>query len=317
MPIEVRTGKPISSRIAEPLLASGGTWKGIEVFTRRAPPNELQNVFWETVCVGVVTTPPPLLAELKWAGERRITRPTGSGNVSVVPARAAFTHRWRQTIDIIHIALDPALLEGIDGAGAGKKQVELLPTAYVEDSLIHSVALALEQEIRTAYPGGTSYGESLGAMLAAHLVRRYAVFDKHPRENRNRLTAKGLRSVIEYIEDRVESSLSLHDLASIVGMNVYHFLRSFRRSTGLPPHQYVLRRRVERAKTLLIHGDLSIAEIALRCGFYSQSHLTTAFHRLAQVTPRNFRRAVGGSVQRKPRRPPRRPAGTPPASCGE
>jgi AraC family transcriptional regulator len=261
----------------------------MRVFTRRAPPNEVRDVYWEYLTVGVVSARPPLLAEVKWAGERRFSRP--SGNVSVVPARLPFTHRWRQPIDVIHIELDPALLEGVAGDGAGKS-VELHPTAYVEDSLINSLALALEQEMRTSYPGGTSYGESLGAMLAAHLVRRYAVFDSRPGENRNRLTAKDLRSVIDYIEDRVESSLSLQDLANVVGMNVYTFLRSFRRSTGLPPHQYVLRRRVERAKTLLSHCDLSIAEVALRCGFYSQSHLTTAFHRLTHLTPRNFRRTV-------------------------
>lgn len=127
----------------------------------------------------------------------------------------------------------------------------------------------------------------------AHLTERRAVLDGRPRENRIRLSPGELRSIIEYVEERLDSNLSLHRLADLVGMNVYHFLRSFRQSTGIPPHQYILRRRVERAKMLLLNGHLSIAEIALQCGFYSQSHLTTAFHRLTQFTPRDFRRTLG------------------------
>ena len=296
VPLEVRTGKPISKRVSKLLLTSGLTWKGIHVFVKRAPPNEVREVYWETVSVGVVTTPPPLLAELRWAGERRIMRPMGSGNVGVVPPRAPFTHQWHQPLDVIHIAMDASLLEAINSDADGKKELELRPTAYVEDSLINGIALALREEVRTSYPTGVSYGEALGTMLAAHLVRRYAVFDPHPRADRNRLTGDQLRSVVDYVEDRLDSSLSLHDLAGVVGMNVYSFLRSFSRSTGMPPHQYILRRRVERAKTLLIHRQLSIAEIAVRCGFYSQSHLTTAFHRLTQLTPHDFRRIAQGEA---------------------
>ena len=292
MPIDVRTGKPISSTIAKLILTSGLTWKGIRVNVKRAPPNEVREVYWEAPSVGVVTTPSPLLAELKWVGERR-PRPAGSGNVAVVPARAPFTHRWRQSIDCVHIALDPALLDAAVGDG---KQLELRPTGFVADPLINSLALALKEEVRTSYPSGTSYGETLGTMLAAHLARRYAVLSSRLSQKPSRLTPAELRSVVGYVEERLESSLSLQQLADVVGMNVYNFLRSFRQSTGIPPHQYILKRRVERAKTLLLDRELSIAEIAVRCGFYSQSHLTTAFHRLTQVTPRRFRRAVGVSV---------------------
>src|SRR5262249_48117289 len=127
-------------------------------------------------------------------------------------------------------------------------------------------------------------------MIDAHLVQHRPVLEGRSRENRHGLTPGELRCVIEYVEEQLDSSLSLHRLAALVGMTVSHFLRPFRESTGLPPHQYILRRRVERAKMLLFNRHLSIAEIALRCGFYSQSHLTTAFHRLTQVTPRDFRR---------------------------
>lgn len=98
-----------------------------------------------------------------------------------------------------------------------------------------------------------------------------------------------LRCVTEYIQENLETALALLDLANMLQMSVFHFVRSFKQSTGLPPHQYVLRKRIELAKSLLVHPELSIAEVALRCGFGSQSNFTTAFRRLTNVTPGAYR----------------------------
>jgi AraC family transcriptional regulator len=75
-------------------------------------------------------------------------------------------------------------------------------------------------------------------------------------------------------------------------MDVYRFLRSFKQSTGLPPHQYILRERIERAKSLLSSPGLPLTEVALRSGFVDQSHLTKAFRRLTNLSPGAYRKAV-------------------------
>jgi AraC family transcriptional regulator len=80
------------------------------------------------------------------------------------------------------------------------------------------------------------------------------------------------------------------ELAAVVRLNPYHFARQFKAATGLPPHQYVILRRVERAKKLLHAGtDLSLAEVALRAGFCDQRQFSSHFKRLVGVTPRQFR----------------------------
>ena len=99
-----------------------------------------------------------------------------------------------------------------------------------------------------------------------------------------------LRAVAEYIEEHLDAAPSLQELAAVARLSVYHFARQFKRATGLPPHQYVIMRRVERARQLLQAGtDLSLAEVAACAGFSDQSQFTHHFKRVVGVTPGQFR----------------------------
>jgi AraC family transcriptional regulator len=78
-------------------------------------------------------------------------------------------------------------------------------------------------------------------------------------------------------------------MAAVAGRSPYHFARQFKGATGLPPHQYVIARRVERARQLLEGGDLSLADVAAHAGFSDQSQFCHHFKRLVGVTPRQSR----------------------------
>jgi AraC family transcriptional regulator len=95
---------------------------------------------------------------------------------------------------------------------------------------------------------------------------------------------------VEYIEEHLDAELTLDHLAGVAHLSPYHFARLFKNSTGLPPHQYVIARRVERAKDLLRGKDrFPLVDIAAEVGFSSQSHFTRHFKRLVGVTPKHFR----------------------------
>ena len=100
-----------------------------------------------------------------------------------------------------------------------------------------------------------------------------------------------LRAVVEYIEEHLDASPTLAEMAAVVGLNPYHFARQFKAATGLPPHQYVIARRVERAKQILQAAaeELPLAEVALEAGFSDQSQFCRHFKRLVGVTPGQFR----------------------------
>ena len=99
-----------------------------------------------------------------------------------------------------------------------------------------------------------------------------------------------LRAVVEYLEEHLDACPTLEQLAAVAHLSDYHFARQFKRATGLPPHQYVIMRRVERAQQLLQgDGDLSLAEVAAHAGFSDQSQFSHHFKRLVGVTPGQFR----------------------------
>ena len=104
------------------------------------------------------------------------------------------------------------------------------------------------------------------------------------------LPPRKLRAVVEYIEEHLDASPTLEQMAATAHLSAYHFARQFKAATGLPPHQYLIARRVERAKQLLQAGtDLSLAEVAAQAGFSDQSQFSRHFKRLVGVTPRQFR----------------------------
>jgi AraC-like DNA-binding protein len=100
-----------------------------------------------------------------------------------------------------------------------------------------------------------------------------------------------IRKVTSHVEAHLDRSIRNEDLATIVRLNPSHFGRAFRNSFGEPPHEYVIRRRVERAQGLMLSTDASLSDIALDCGLADQSHLTRLFRRIVGESPRAWRRA--------------------------
>jgi len=98
--------------------------------------------------------------------------------------------------------------------------------------------------------------------------------------------------VVDYIEGSIDEDLRLCQLANVAAMSVYHFARRFRETVGVSPHAYVLSRRLDRARGMLRHREITLAQVAAACGFSSQAHLTTTFLNAFGVTPGKYRRAL-------------------------
>ena len=110
---------------------------------------------------------------------------------------------------------------------------------------------------------------------------------------RERLRAGTLRRVCEHVLAHLEEDISNRVLAELVGLSTCYFVRAFKESAGVPPHQFVLHSRVDRVKRLLVETDLALAQIAVAAGFADQSHCTRRFRKLVGVTPGRFRRLRG------------------------
>jgi len=107
-----------------------------------------------------------------------------------------------------------------------------------------------------------------------------------------RLSKDRLKRVLDYIDAHLANPLLLRDLAAVACLSPYHFARSFKRSIGMGPHRYVMERRIERARRLILRSNLSLADIAAAVGFDSQASFTSRFSRHVGMTPGRLRRAV-------------------------
>src|SRR5262249_32934701 len=134
----------------------------------------------------------------------------------------------------------------------------------LRDPQIEHLAWALDAERRAGYPGGLLYTQSLGMALAVHLMGGYTV--PHLEALPRGLSRPQLRRLAEYIEEHLDQTLSLERLAGVAHVSASHFKTLFKRSMGVPVHEYVVQRRVERARTLLLQGELPASQVALEAG---------------------------------------------------
>ncbi|MEM8655788.1 MAG: AraC family transcriptional regulator [Pseudomonadota bacterium] len=142
-------------------------------------------------------------------------------------------------------------------------------------------------------PSGIEYDEwtlNIGMVLLRYAAR--AGDETLMGSARSSLSPQQISRVVDYIESKIASRMTLADLAELCGISQFRFMRAFKAETGFNPHQYVIERRVARAKTLLVSSDSTIADIAYDIGFSSQAHMTDVFRKRVGATPGQFRRIM-------------------------
>ncbi|MEZ4736251.1 MAG: AraC family transcriptional regulator [Caldilineaceae bacterium] len=168
-----------------------------------------------------------------------------------------------------------------EAIGRDATRIELDTRCHFRDPQLEHIAWALDAERRAGYPSGRLYTDSLGMALAVHLLRG----EREPVRVLPGLSKDELRRVTTYIAENLDEDLSLAVLAAVVDRSVSHFKTLFKRSTGLPVHEYVIQQRVKRAKDLLLHSKLPASQIARQVGFADQSHMARLMRRVLGVTP--------------------------------
>jgi len=289
--VEVATGKRQRlCRRAALRLYSGELWSDIRLVLGRIEPGEIPEGYLPNNVV-VIHLGAPQPCEVYWSDRGWRTERLLPNSVQVYPAGMPYAARWHRSVEFMLVEIGHDLIAAVVGRDASDRRREFCPVMGAEDRFITHTVLALGEDLRAGSPAGPLYGESLGSALVAHLLRKHTACQQDS-DHSGPMSKETVARLMRYIGDNLEGNLSLRDLADLVEMNVYQLVRSFKHSTGMPPHQYVLRERIVRAKALLGNQSLSITEVALRSGFGSHSHFATAFHRMTNVTPRAYRNAV-------------------------
>jgi AraC family transcriptional regulator len=148
----------------------------------------------------------------------------------------------------------------------------------------------LDAERALGYPAGRLFIDGIETAIASLLVRHYGTFPLQLPANKRGMSRNRLRQVLEFMHTKLESQVTLKDIARSAGLSPSHFSAQFHASTGVTPHQYMLRLRIDRTKRLLKDSNLSILDIGIAAGFENQQHFATVFRRLTGSSPSTYRR---------------------------
>lgn len=204
--------------------------------------------------------------------------------------------RWRAegAIELRHFYMTLSMIAAVAGevARRGDQDFELRDDRIVARDA--TLRLLLDQYAAHAadenIPPSTLEMDARAVLVAAHLVRYHSNRTQPRNSLSGNLSALQLKTAIDYLEAHLDRNPRLADIAAAVGLSPHYFCTAFARSTGRAPHQFLMARRIDRAKQLLLE-DQPLVEVALDCGFSSQSHFTTVFRKIAGATPAAWRAA--------------------------
>jgi len=180
----------------------------------------------------------------------------------------------------------------IDSTAARRQSIDLTqlpPRIDFDDPMLRSLMLRFQAILDDPSLDVPGYAETLGELLTFELAR-VTSNQRAPLSNQCGLTTSQMRLITEYMDSHLDEKITISALAELVNLTRFHFMRAFKQSAGSPPHQFMTRRRVDRAKELLAERETSVAEIADRTGFGSPILMNRAFRRVLGTTPSALRR---------------------------
>jgi AraC family transcriptional regulator len=223
--------------------------------------------------------------------QEQILRP---GSATITPGGADFSIRTSShggRYDTLHFYIRDEFIRQLHcEMFASQAAITLPPRVGVMDEMLQTVANEIRKMLLTPLPTDKVYAETLSRTVAAYLVRNYISGRPLNINNARTLTPQQCNRAIEYIEECLGDNLTLAGIAKAAGVSTGRLNNEFKRSMKLAPYQYVMNARVKRANVLLSSTDLSLAQIALQCGFSNQQHMTRMVRRLTGRTPGAIRR---------------------------
>lgn len=278
------TGEPIEH--THLLSSEGAGWNNLNLVYELEPAGEMPEVVSPShmLVISLGEFHGNFKANGTWQQENYAT-----GDIAIFPAHELIpTVRIDREVPLIELFITPETLTNAAVETLGTN-IKLIPQFKIRDPLIHQMGLALKTELETGGVDSRLYAESMTTALSIHLLRRYASCKPIIKDYQEGLPNYKLKKIIDYIHGHLEQNLTLAKLASLIHISPHYFASLFKQSTGLAPHQYITKCRLEKAKTLLRQPDLSIITICQEVGFQSQSHFTRVFRQHFTITPKAYR----------------------------
>ena len=275
--------------------SGGGRWAGPLVRWWRNAPAEIEQPALDQHLLAMHLGSPNCLRRLG-NGTEAVTN-VDTGALSIAPAGTAY--RWTTTdgpAELAHIYLCPRLMQqvAVEEFGRDTGALDLGDPLGMRDPLLQTLFLEILEQTAGATRASRLYVDTLLRSLLLRLIRTYGDAPALSSKARLSIAPFRLRRVIDFVEANIASDLALADLAAVAGASPFHFSRAFAGAMGMPPYAYLLSRRIEAAKALLIASSDPMARIADQCGFNSAAQLSRMFKNITGSTPVAFRFQAAG-----------------------
>jgi AraC family transcriptional regulator len=203
---------------------------------------------------------------------------------SRIPAR-----RSTGEMEFLALEIAPELVLRVANEMIGGDAFEIQPVWAGSDDQLRYIMLALYNELLADCPSGHLFAECLALSFATAILSRHSSISCR-RNREGALSQQKLKEILEYISNNLSEDLSLAAMANRLQMGPCHFARAFKESTGKSPHQFVLRRKIERSLQVIKETSMALADIAYSLGFSSQGHFTSVFIKMLGISPYSYRK---------------------------
>ena len=277
--------------------SDGRNWAGIAAEVRRHAPGEVPEVVSNRTVIAFALS----------GGAKAVIHRCGNGLRQATPAVTGAFWLCPEGVaedgirisglvpEMLHIYLPRQPFHALSRE-EGYPDLDSATVAYQtgrDDPWITQVGRTIEAELVAETTSGRLLIETAGLALAAALAHGHATRSAPmPLTSACGLDPRRLRRVLDFIDARLGSDITVADLAEVACLSRFHFLRAFKGATGVTPHRYLSDRRLDHAKALLRQGDISLQDLAQACRFTSQANFSRAFRRAVGVSPGAYRRAM-------------------------
>jgi AraC family transcriptional regulator len=257
---------------------------------------------YDDLCCSQINLPPvprhficahllrPCDVNTRWSGRPHRSRSL-PGNAMLMAAGQDSVWQCSSAMSELHVFLDPAIVEEV-AEEIGSRSFGLIEGVGLVDPAIRDISLQLLAEIERPGIGTQLFADTMARTLALQLLRRHSTARNPEAEPRIEMTSRQLRQAMDHIESHLDLELTLDSISSAAGMSPFRFARAFKKTTGQSPRQFVIARRIDRAKELLRSTHRDLTEVAHMVGFSTQSHFTAVFSRRCGTTPKRYRDSV-------------------------
>jgi len=212
--------------------------------------------------------------------------------LGIIPGKVGSHWDVRGNPDILLLYLRSSMVEELvaDSYGEVAADVSIIPRTAFVDPTLEQLALTVLDGLSGRRHVADAIIDAMANAMAARLVSDHMQIGTSSAEARFPQTGTRMQRLLSHIDAAPDDELTLPQLAREANLSPDHLIRAFKRELGVTPHQYIMQRRIDRARKLLASTNMPLAELAQAAGFSDQSHLTTAFRKAVGVSPARYRR---------------------------